>query len=163
MAVEYKEITQLEKLDALADGSYILVVEDGTAKLISKENAKFGGGGITTFYLSEPEVNSAPSGGSPVVVQSSDSNSEIATQATASTDYIITHEDGTAVTAQEAYDAYVAGGVRLRGVRNGVESFNDVVSMAWTDSSGASNDPSDVVFVYLVNNAVEVRIGQVIK
>lgn len=51
MAIEYKEITQLEKLDELADGSYILVIQDGTAKLISKENAKFGGGSVTIFNL----------------------------------------------------------------------------------------------------------------
>lgn len=51
MAIEYKEITQLEKLDELADGSYILVIQDGTAKLISKENAKFGGGSVTIFNV----------------------------------------------------------------------------------------------------------------
>lgn len=51
MAIEYKEITQLEKLDELADGSYILVIQDGTAKLISKKNAKFGGGSVTVFNV----------------------------------------------------------------------------------------------------------------
>lgn len=55
MAIEYKEITQLEKLDELADGSYILVIQDGTAKLISKENAKFGGGSVTVFNVVEVE------------------------------------------------------------------------------------------------------------
>lgn len=53
MAIEYKEVTQLEKLDELADGSYILIIQDGTAKLISKENAKFGGSSVTIFDVVE--------------------------------------------------------------------------------------------------------------
>lgn len=52
MAIEYKEVTQLEKLDELADGSYILIIQDGTAKLISKENAKFGSS-VTIFDVVE--------------------------------------------------------------------------------------------------------------
>lgn len=118
MSIEYKEITELEKLDSLADGSYIMVVQDSTAKLISKENAKFGGGNITTFNC------------------------------VFSTDYDLQHSDGSDVTAQEAYDAYMAGGVRLRFPAESAETFCDVVYMYWVDSSGASLDPSSVACVW---------------
>lgn len=57
MAIGYKDITQLETLDALPDGAYILVVADGTAKLISQANAKFGGGSVTVYQLVEKEVS----------------------------------------------------------------------------------------------------------
>lgn len=135
MSIEYKEITELEKLDSLADGSYIMVVQDSTAKLISKENAKFGGGNITTFnYVLSTAMNSME-------------NSQIAVQAIIS-DYGLQHSDGSDVTAQEAYDAYMAGGVRLRFPAESAETFCDVVYMYWVDSSGASLDPSSVACVW---------------
>lgn len=51
MAIEFRDVTQLEPLDALEDGDYLVVVRDGVAKRISKADAKFGGGTVTTFYL----------------------------------------------------------------------------------------------------------------
>ena len=51
MAIEFRDVTQLEPLEALEDGDYLVVVQDGVAKRISKTNAKFGGGIVTTFYL----------------------------------------------------------------------------------------------------------------
>lgn len=134
MSIEYKEITELEKLDSLADGSYIMVVQDSTAKLISKENAKFGGGNITTFNcVLSTAMNSME-------------NSQIAVQAII-LDCDLQHSDGSDVTAQEAYDAYMAGGVRLRFSGESEEAFCDVVYMYWVDSSGASLDPSSVAYV----------------
>lgn len=128
MAVEYKDITQLEKLDSLAEGSYIMVVEDGTAKLISKENAKFGDG-ITTFYLS---VESVPGGNAAVV--------------------IVVHEDGTKVSPQEAYDAYMSGPVRLCKVYSNPVYYSDVLSMSSADSYGNENprNPEDIAEVYFI-------------
>ena len=47
----FRSITDLEEVEALDDGSYIIVIENGTAKLISKANAKFGGGSVTKYVL----------------------------------------------------------------------------------------------------------------
>lgn len=133
--IEYKDITQLETLDELADGSYIMVVQDGTARLISKENAKFGGG-ITTFYAVESEAGQSASGDSPIAVQG----------VIASPSYTLQHSDGTEVTAQEAYDAYMAGGVRL-AFTGGTTAFVDVIAMTLVDSNDKQLDPANVVYV----------------
>lgn len=150
MAIEYKEITQLEKLDTLADGSYIMVVQDGTAKLISKENAKFGGGSITTFDAVDGTATNSLE------------NSMVAVQATLTPSYVLQHPDGFEVTAQEAYDAYMAGAVRIRFVDD-MEGFSDVIAMAWADSSGASLDSSNVVFVayelFINSSTKTIQIG----
>lgn len=55
MAIEFRDVTQLEPLEALEDGDYLVVVRDGVAKRISKADAKFGGGAVTTFYLPEDD------------------------------------------------------------------------------------------------------------
>lgn len=55
MAIEFRDVTQLEPLEALEDGDYLVVVRDGVAKRISKADAKFGGGAATTFYVVEEE------------------------------------------------------------------------------------------------------------
>lgn len=150
MAIEYKEITQLEKLDTLADGSYIMVVQDGTAKLISKENAKFGGGSITTFDAVDSTATNSLE------------NSMVAVQAVISNPYVLQHPDGSEVTAQEAYDAYMAGAVRIRFLED-LEGFSDVIAMAWADSSGASLDSSNVVFaqymLFISSSIGSIKIG----
>ena len=51
--ISFRPVTDLEEVEALDDGAYILVVENGTAKLISKANAKFGGGSVTKYILVE--------------------------------------------------------------------------------------------------------------
>ena len=55
MAIEFRDVTQLEPLEALEDGDYLVVVRDGVAKRISKADAKFGGGTATTFYFKVEE------------------------------------------------------------------------------------------------------------
>lgn len=84
MAVEFRDVTQLEAITNLEDGAYILVIVDGVAKMISKANANFGGGTTTTFKL---DVNHQTD---PVT-------------------YTLKHTDGSDATAQELYDAFVAG------------------------------------------------------
>ena len=150
--IEYKDITQLETLDELADGSYIMVVQDGTAKLISKENAKFGGG-ITTFYAVESASQQSASGDSPIAVQ-----------AVTLPTYTLQHSDGTEVTAQEAYDAYMAGGVRLMFSANST-FFVDVIAMNWVDGNDEQLDPANVAFMIFAHsdangNLVYTKIGQ---
>ena len=84
MAVEFRDVTQLEAITQLEDGAYILVIVDGVAKMISKANANFGGGTTTTFKV---DVNNQTD---PVT-------------------YTLKHTDGSNATAQELYDAFVAG------------------------------------------------------
>ena len=50
--ISFRSDTDLEEVGALDDGAYILVVENGTAKRISKANANFGGG-VTKYILKE--------------------------------------------------------------------------------------------------------------
>ena len=47
--MEFRNITNLEELETLPDDAKILVIDAGTAKQISKANAKFGGGSVTIF------------------------------------------------------------------------------------------------------------------
>ena len=84
MAIEFRDVTQLEAISQLEDGAYILVIVDGVAKMISKANANFGGGTTTTFKV---DVNNQTD---PVT-------------------YTLKHTDGSDATAQELYDAFVAG------------------------------------------------------
>ena len=52
--MEFRSIASLEELETLPDDAQILVIDNNTAKRISKTNAKFGGGGsITVFNLVE--------------------------------------------------------------------------------------------------------------
>lgn len=50
--MEFRNITNLEELETLPNDAKILVIDAGTAKQISKANAKFGGGAmVVTFTL----------------------------------------------------------------------------------------------------------------
>ena len=51
--MEFRNITNLEELETLPDDAKILVIDAGTAKQISKANAKFGGGSVTVFTAVE--------------------------------------------------------------------------------------------------------------
>ena len=91
MAVNFRSVSQLEAVTSLADDDKILVVQDGTAKAIKKSDAKFGGGGTTTVYN---------------VVESTGSGAS-------EPSYTLQNTDGSDVTAQEVYNAFVAGRVLL--------------------------------------------------
>lgn len=47
--MEFRNVTNLEELETLPNDAKILVIDAGTAKQISKANAKFGGGSVTVF------------------------------------------------------------------------------------------------------------------
>ena len=52
--MEFRSITNLEELETLPDDAKILVIDSGTAKQISKANAKFGGGAmVVTFTITK--------------------------------------------------------------------------------------------------------------
>lgn len=44
-----RSVADLEELQALPDNAKILIIDAGTAKQISKSNAKFGGGSVTIY------------------------------------------------------------------------------------------------------------------
>ena len=50
MAIGVRDITNLDELLEVQDDDKIIVIQNGEAKLISKANAKFGGGTVTIFY-----------------------------------------------------------------------------------------------------------------
>lgn len=51
--ISFRSVTDLEEVAALDDGAYIIVIENGTAKRISKANANFGGGSVTKYILTK--------------------------------------------------------------------------------------------------------------
>lgn len=56
--MEIRSITDLEQLEALPDDAQILVIDNNTAKRISKTNAKFGGGAmVVNFTLTETGIS----------------------------------------------------------------------------------------------------------
>lgn len=48
--MEFRSIANLEELEALPDNAQILVIDNNTAKRISKTNTHFGGGGSVTVF-----------------------------------------------------------------------------------------------------------------
>ena len=60
MAIGVRDIPTLEELLELQDDDKIIVIQNGEAKLISKANAKFGGGTVTVFYGETFSSSSAP-------------------------------------------------------------------------------------------------------
>ena len=59
--------------------------------------------------------------------------------------YSITNADGTPVTAQEAYDAFM--NTRVLIVKDG--TTYEAISMMWYDNNSAQTDPANVGFVRL--------------
>ena len=59
--------------------------------------------------------------------------------------HILKHPDGTAVTAQEAFDAFMNTRVLL--VEN--TTTYEVISMVWYDNNSAQDDPTNVGYVAL--------------
>lgn len=56
--MEFRSIASLEELETLPDEAKILVIDAGTAKQISKANAKFGGGAmVVNFTLTETGIS----------------------------------------------------------------------------------------------------------
>ena len=86
MAIGVRDITNLEELLEVQDDDKIIVIQNGEAKLISKANAKFGGGTVAVFY---PDLNDASN-----VKRLVDVN-------------------GNPISAQAAYDAVMSGPVYI--------------------------------------------------
>lgn len=87
MAIGVRDITNLEELLEVQDDDKIIVIQNGEAKLVSKANAKFGGGTVTVFYGETHSSSSVP-------VRLVDIN-------------------GNPISAQAAYDAVMSGPVHI--------------------------------------------------
>lgn len=87
MAIGVRDITNLEELLEVQDDDKIIVIQNGEAKLVSKANAKFGGGTVTVFYGDINSSSSAPA-------RLADIN-------------------GNPISAQAAYDAVMSGPVYI--------------------------------------------------
>ncbi len=149
--ISFRSITDLEEVETLDDGAYIVVIENGTAKQISKANAKFGGGSVTKYILTEASTQAA--------------QGDVAVQATITQpSYTITNEDGSEVTAQEVYDAFMAGPVILEQAYGGGYSMEDVVPhIYWQGGTTGNGDPTNVNYVQLGatvdGNSITITIG----
>lgn len=87
MAIGVRDITNLEELLEVQDDDKIIVIQNGEAKLVSKANAKFGGGTANVFYV-DPNT---PSGSLAMLVDI----------------------NGNPISAQAAYDAVMSGPVYI--------------------------------------------------
>ena len=70
------------------------------------------------------------------------------------------HADGTAVTAQEAYDAFM--NTRVLIVRN--KTAHEAINMEWYDNNSAQTNPTNVGYVKLStvgDNSGTVSIGTI--
>lgn len=107
--ISFRPVTDLEEVEALDDGAYIIVIENGTAKRISKANANFGGGSVTKYIVIQEAPDQEPT---------------------------ITHEDGSAVTPQEMYDVFMSGPVILESIggRNFAVTVLDMESIGTPDN-----------------------------
>ena len=74
--------------------------------------------------------------------------------------YILRNANGTAVTAQEAYDAFM--NTRVLIVHGG--NVLEIISIVWYDNNSAQADPTNVGYVKLssvVDNSGTVTIGTI--
>ena len=102
MAIEFRDVADLEEITEIPEDADILVIVDGVAKRISKENAKFGGGSVTTFYV------------------------------TSSKKIYIDAAQTTEATPQQIYDAYMAGTVLLNMGTSGTQTFiNGIITFVY--------------------------------
>ena len=77
-----------------------------------------------------------------------------------STPKLLKHADGTEVTAQEAYDAFM--NTRVLIVKSG--TTYEAINMVWYDNNSAQTDPTNVGYVqlsYVVDSAGAVSISTI--
>jgi len=126
--MEVRDITKLEQLSELGDGSYIVVVEDGVAKLISKENANFGGGKRTVFYAGVKTVS-----GTNVAMLSDETGTEITIDA-----FVTAFRAGEVLVYKSSQKTRVADTSPISNLPKG---YSSVIAATFVDS-----DPNSVSF-----------------
>lgn len=50
---DFRSITDVEEVTSLTGEEKIIINDNGTAKQVSAQNAKFGGGGVTVFVMKQ--------------------------------------------------------------------------------------------------------------
>ncbi len=75
----------------------------------------------------------------------------------ASAIYTLQHDDGTEVTAQEVYDAFVSGRVLLNKADWG--ELHEVKGMAWLNADNTSTDPTAIVYTSIFSALGDIEIG----
>ena len=69
--------------------------------------------------------------------------------------YTLYNQDGVAVTAQEVYDALMAGMVYLYAEN----VYKLVIGWRWFDSTGGASDDNNVVAVSMATGDIEITVG----
>ena len=119
---EFRKITEVEEISELTGDENILVSDHGCLKQINKKNAKLGGG-VTVFTINR--------GAEP--------------RAATDSPVSILKEDGTEVTAQEIYDAFMSGLVILKVIdTQGYLYYGHLLSVSAADGSGNPSDGTNV-------------------
>lgn len=71
------------------------------------------------------------------------------------TTYTLYNQDGVAATAQEVYDALMAGTVYLHAEN----AYHLVTRWGWFDSTGGASDNNNVVAVGMLAGEAEITVG----
>ena len=71
------------------------------------------------------------------------------------TTYTLYNQDGVAATAQEVYDALMAGTVYLHAEN----AYQLVTQWRWSDSTGGASDDNNVVAVGMLAGEAEITVG----
>ena len=71
------------------------------------------------------------------------------------TTYTLYNQDGVAATAQEVYDALMAGTVYLHAEN----AYHLVTRWHWSDSTGGASDDNNVVAVSMAAGDIEITVG----
>ena len=120
MAIGVRDITNLEELLEVQDDDKIIVIQNGEAKLVSKANAKFGGGTVTVFYA-DPNDNSS---------------------------YMkrLVDVNGNPISAQAAYDAVMSGPVHIFSPYSEIENPYFYITVMFTITK-INEEIASVVFM----------------
>ena len=116
--MNFRSITDLTELESLPDDAKILVIDGGTAKQISKENAKFGGGGGNTIFYTTDATTLYTDSGCTV-----------------------------AATAQEVFDACMNGSAIMLGAGDAAGYCRLLSLTEWQDADGGATDVANVAGV----------------
>ena len=126
MAIGVRDITNLEEMLEVQDDDKIIVIQNGEAKLVSKANAKFGGGTVTVFYGDIYSGSLEP--------------------------IILVDVNGNPISAQAAYDAVMSGPVYIC---TKIEEMNTEVFAAPFMVGTVKSDSGIVTVEFMCRNSSE--------
>ena len=147
--ISFRDITDLEPITSIPDNADIVVVVDGVAKRISKENAKFGGGAVEkkVFYIGRETTSG----------QSANAENGIAVHGGVA-NYTL-YKDAeltTLATAQEVFDALDEGSLMMFDEDWG---YLRASTCYWWSGTKKFGDKTQVTYVSLKNYIGTVVVG----